>query len=137
MNTLKYLALALCAISATFTAYAQETNGSEKTDKVYIFGVGAAFGDSIVYFTDVQTLEGTNLLEKGFLVGRNIYSYQLKGYLENNLRLPNRTCAIYFSEKKNKIEKTYAKLKAMYENDESVKLYFTGYGAFKFEKMDY
>lgn len=136
MNILKHLTLALCAISFSCATFAQDTKDNEKFEKVYIFGIGTAFGDSIVYFTDVQTLEGANLIDKGFLIGRNLYSYQLKGYLENDLNLPHRTCAIYFSNKKKKIEKTYAKLKAKYENDEAVKLYFTGYGAFNFEKVN-
>lgn len=136
MNALKHLALAMCAIAAPFAIHAQETNETEKTETVYIFGVGASFQDSTVYFTDVQTLEGTKLIEKGFLLGRTMYAYQLKGYLENALNLPNRTCAIYFSDKKKKIEKTYAKLKAKYENDETIKLNFTGYGEFKFERVN-
>ena len=74
---------------------------------VYMFGVGAAFGDSIVYFTDIQFVEGKDMVKNGFLTNRNMYSYQLENYLEEAKNLPHRTCTVFFSKKKSKIEKKY------------------------------
>ena len=49
---------------------------------VYLAGVSASFTDSLVYFTDVQYLDSAAVDDKGLLVGRALYSIQLKDYLE-------------------------------------------------------
>ena len=82
-----------------------------------MFAVSIAFGDSITYFTDIQEISGYNLVNKGFLYSRSIYSYDFKNYLENVENKPHRICSISFSEKKSKIEKIYTKLKNKYQNE--------------------
>ena len=105
------------------TSYAKDKNKEQVENKeiekqtVYIFGVGSAFGDSIIYFTDIQEIQDYKLIEKGFLNYRSIYSYDLKNYLENAMNKPHRVCAVFFSEKKSKIEKKYEKLKNRYQKE--------------------
>lgn len=112
---------------------AKAGNGNEQN--IYMFGIAAAFGDSVVYFTDIQSIQGKELIKKGFLNARNHYSYQLKGYLENVLNLPHRTCAIHFSEKKAKLEKKYLKLRKKYQADTTVVFRTLDQGQFQFEKF--
>ncbi|WP_294619126.1 hypothetical protein [uncultured Bacteroides sp.] len=82
---------------------------------VYAFGVGASFNDSIVYFTEIQVLDSVVLDKNGFLSKRDLYSYQLKNYLEYDLKKSDYTCMIYFSENKKKLEKEATKVKAKYK----------------------
>lgn len=109
---------------------------SDEKEGVYMFGVGAAFGDSIVYFTDVQFVEGKNMVKNSFLEARNQYSYQLENYLENVKNLPNRTCAIFFSEKKSKIEKKFLKLRKKYEGDAANSFRMLDVSEFKFQRFE-
>lgn len=118
------------------TLYCPHTMAGDKNEQnVYMFGIAAAFGDSVVYFTDIQSIQGKGLIKKGFLNARNHYSYQLKGYMENVLNLPHRTCAIHFSEKKAKLEKTYLKLRKNYQADTTVVFRTLDQGKFQFEKI--
>ena len=64
---------------------------------------------------------------------RSQYSEQLDNYLEQNLGLNNRTCFIYFDEKKKKLEKTIKKMKEKYQKDGKAILKETG-ADFKFTK---
>ena len=65
-----------------------------------LFGIAASFNDSVVYCTEIQVLDSTALDKNGFLPKRDLYSYQLKNYLEYDLKKPDYTCMIYFSESK-------------------------------------
>lgn len=139
MKTLKHWALAVCAMLVGFGTLQAKSKG-EKQDKeqtVYIFGISTAFGDSLVYITDVQELKGTGLVSKhGFLEARSIYSYQLKQYLENGANLPNRTCAVFFSKKNNKMDKKYAKLKERYQTMKGMALRPIELVDFSFKKYE-
>ena len=48
-----------------------------------------SFNDSIVYYTDIQVLDSVELDKNGFLPKRDLYTYQLKNYLEYNLKKPD------------------------------------------------
>ncbi len=87
---------------------------SKSNDKVYIAGVAASFSDSIVYFTEVQVVDSVVLDKNGFLPGRSQYSAQLKSYIEDHESLPNRVPIIYFSDKKEKLDKQMKKIKDKY-----------------------
>ncbi len=82
---------------------------------VYAFGVAASFNDSIVYCTEIQVLDSAALDKNGFLPKRDLYSYQLKNYLEYDLKKPDYTCMVYFSESRKKLEKEAVKVKAKYK----------------------
>lgn len=89
----------------------------KKKDKsqVYIAGVSASFKDSLVYFTDIQSIDSVVLDKNTMLPQRQQYSYQLKTYLESKLGQPNRTCFIYFDSNKAKLEKSIKKMKDKYQ----------------------
>lgn len=88
-----------------------------KTTTIYMFGVGAAFGDSVVYITDVNRVDSVVYEKKtGYLKDRADYSMQLKEYLEKKLGLERRTCAVFYSDSKAKADKKYQKLYKTYNN---------------------
>ena len=102
---------------------------------VYLAGVSASFTDSLVYFTDVQFLDSAAVDDKDMLVGRALYSIQLKDYLELNQNGKNRTCFMFFSRKKNNVQKELKKLKEKYTKGGSLFLQEVN-PEFKFEKPD-
>jgi len=112
MKSVKYLFLAatLLALSA-----APEASAKRKLlPKSYMFGFSASFRDSTVYFTNIQSVDSTWIETKGnMLLGRNVYSYQLKNYM-NKLGMPHRTCIVIFAEKHKDAEKKLMKLRHKY-----------------------
>ena len=90
--------------------------GNKGKDKVvYAFGLAASFNDTVVYYTAIQPLDSVKLKD-GFLPKRESYTYQLKSYLEYDLKSPNYTCMIYFSDDKKEIEKEEAAIKGKYKH---------------------
>ena len=109
---------------------------SAKKDKdvVYLFGTSYSYNDSIVYFTEIQPLEGVKL-EKGtgFLPNRQFYSYELKDYMNFKEDMPGRTSVILFSEKKSTLQKREAKIKKRLVEKEGKTVRYLG-DKFKFTK---
>lgn len=103
---------------------------------VYLAGVSASFTDSLVYFTGVQYLDSASVDGKGLLVGRALYSIQLKDYLEQKQNGKNRTCFIFFSRKKKNVQKELKKMKERYAKGSSLVLQDVN-AEFKFEKLDF
>lgn len=102
---------------------------------VYIVGVSASFTDSLIYLTDIQRVDSAELNEKGLLQQRAQYSTQLKEYLEAQGKGQNRTCFVYFNQKKKKLQKEVTKLKQKYQKGSSILLKDVD-SAFKFEKAE-
>ena len=106
---------------------------NDKGKGMYIVGVSASFTDSLIYFTDIQFVDSVELGKDKLLPMRGQYSDQLDTYLEQKLGLKNRTCFIYFNEKKNKLEKAIKKMKGKYQKEGKAVLKETG-ADFKFTK---
>jgi hypothetical protein len=87
-----------------------------KKDAVYVLGVSASFTDSLVYFTEVQQVEGLKLGKKELLPERQHYSQQLQAYLEQQ-GLENRTCFVYYQRSEAKLKKFSAQLKQKYQKN--------------------
>ena len=100
---------------------------------MYIVGVSASFTDSLVYFTDIQFVDSVELGKNDLLPMRDQYSDQLDIYLEHKLGMKDRTCFIYFNEKKAKLEKDIKKMKDKYKKAGTSILRETG-DDFKFTK---
>lgn len=108
--------------------------------KVYIFGCSSEFGDSVIYITEIQEVDSTALMKKTkFLPYRSDYSQQLKDKLESKtFSLKNQTCSVFFSDKKAKLEKKYAKIKKRYLTKFQMKVVPLSQSEFKFvHPLDY
>lgn len=101
-----FIVLAVCTASTM-----------EKKKGMYMVGVSASFTDSLIYFTDIQFVDSVELDKDKLLPMRGQYSDQLDSYLEQVKGMENRTCFIYFDEKKDKVEKTIKKMKEKYQKD--------------------
>jgi hypothetical protein len=107
-----------------------------KGKSVYIVGVSASFTDSLVYFTEIQLLDSVRLDKNKMLPERSQYSYQLKNYLENEEGLTNRTCFVYFSNSRKKLQKTINKMKIKYQKGKILLIREVNPNAFKFKKPE-
>lgn len=121
--------VSLLAVLTFCTASTMEN----KKKGMYIVGVSASFTDSLIYFTDIQFVDSVELGKDKLLPMRGQYSDQLDNYLEQKLGLENRTCFIYFDEKKSKLEKAIKKMKGKYQKEGKAVLKETG-ADFKFTK---
>ena len=121
--------VSLLAVLTFCTASTMEN----KKKGMYIAGVSASFTDSLIYFTDIQFVDSVELGKDKLLPMRGQYSDQLDNYLEQKLGLENRTCFIYFNEKKHKLEKTIKKMQDKYKKAGTSILRETGED-FKFTK---
>lgn len=85
---------------------------------VYIFGVGQMLTDENVYMTDIIPVDSIDLDKKTkFLPFRFDFSTQMKVYLEGNLGLKKQTVCVFFSDKKQNLEKKYKKVKKRYDTN--------------------
>lgn len=102
----------------------------KESKPVYVYGVAASFSDTLIYFTDIQKLDGVSLCKKGFLPQRSDYSYQLKNFMDSKLNLKDRVCSLFFSEDLKKLNKEYTKLLRKYKKN-------GGYGIRKLETDEF
>lgn len=130
---MKYVKIVF-AVALVFTLCSAFTM-KEGHKQVYAFGIAASFNDSVVYYTEIQQLDSVSLDKNGFLPKRDLYSYQLKNYLEYEMRKPDYTCMIYFSTNKNKLQKEAAKVKAKYKKS-SLALQAVNPASFTFKKPE-
>ena len=113
---MKYVKI-LFAIALVFTMCSAISLKKDHSKPVYAFGISASFTDTVVYFTDIQILDSVKVSKEGFLAHRELYSYQLKNYLEDNQLQQNSTCMIYFSENRKKLEKEATKILNKYKKN--------------------
>lgn len=103
--------LILCSITTVFAQKKIETSDLQ------IFGVAVSVADSVVYMTDIQSLEQVRLEKKTtFLVDRKEYSRQLSEYI-SNAEGQKMTTLVSYNKKKKKLEKRYLKIKQRYTKD--------------------
>jgi hypothetical protein len=84
--------------------------------RIYMFGFAASLNDSIVHFTDIQTVDSVWTDSKSdFLLGRQHYSALLKNYLTKE-QMPYRTCIVFYDKNLNKLRKKYVKMRKLYSD---------------------
>ena len=127
-------AVALVFMVCSAFSFKKGKEGKEKA--VYAFGVAASFNDTVVYFTDIQVLDSVKLDKGGFLPKRDLYTYQLKNYLEDNQLQQNSTCMIYFSENKSKLEKEATKILNKYKKSRNMTVTRIEADKFRFTKPE-
>ena len=84
--------------------------------RIHMFGFAASFNDTIVHFTNIQTVDGVWIDGKtNFLMGRQRYSSMLRDYLNKN-QMPHRTCLVIYDKSLKKLQKRYLKMRKLYLN---------------------
>jgi hypothetical protein len=110
-----------------FTAMTFQTATAKHVAKphLYMFGLAASFNDTIVYFTDVQDVEKAWVeTRNGFLLGRDMYSSQLRDYLKTQKQMPQRTCIVFYHKNRSKLEKKFLKMKRLYTQSRDKQQHF-------------
>lgn len=133
MRYTKFFCFLLMMVFAA-SAFSKQPKDKNKYG-VYLAGVSASFTDSLVYFTDVQYLDSAAVDDKGMLVGRALYSIQLKDYLEQKQNGKNRTCFMFLAVKEKRAEGT-EEIEGKYTKGGSLFLQDVN-AEFKFEKPDF
>ena len=93
MKQLRYLLLTLLVImSANVSAKGMVE------PKMYMFGFAASFNDSIVHFTEIQTVDSVWVDQRTkLMLGRENYSNQLRDFMTDKQQMPNRTCVVFYN----------------------------------------
>lgn len=125
----------LCLVIPSLS-FAKDGKTKERKKKVqtevYVWGVSLSFSDSVVYFTEIQHIEGA-IIEDKLLPNRHLYAYELKDYMSYEENMPGRTSFIYFSDKRSKLEKKEQKVKKRLVEDGEKTVRYLG-DRFKFTK---
>ena len=113
MKKIFSIILLMCLVIPSLS-FAKNGKTKERKKKVqtevYVWGVSLSFSDSVVYFTEIQHIEGA-IIEDKLLPNRHLYAYELKEYMSYEENMPGRTSFIYFSDKRSKLEKKEQKVK--------------------------
>lgn len=108
-------------------------------EHMYMFGFSASFTDSTLYITDIQDVHGASFDTKTkFLIGRDLYSSQMKEFLAEKKGEPNRICLVIFATTMKKAEKKFQNLKKKYAGKDGI-IYGLRYlksDEFKFEAVE-
>ena len=131
ISILFILCLAVPSLSFAKDGKKKETKKKIETE-VYVWGVSLSFSDSIVYFTEIQHVEGA-IIEDKLLPNRHLYAYELKDYMSYEEGMPGRTSFIYFSDKRSKLEKKEQKVKKRFVEGGEKTVRYLG-DEFKFTK---
>ncbi|MEY8687237.1 hypothetical protein AB9N12_14240 [Bacteroides sp. AN502(2024)] len=132
---MKYVKI-LFAIALVFTMCSAFSLKKDHSKPIYAFGISASFTDTVVYFTDIQILDSAKVSKEGFLLHRELYSYQLKNYLEDNQLQQNSTCMIYFSGNRKKLEKEATKILNKYKKNNGMLVSRVDPDKFRFMKPE-
>ena len=106
---MKYVKI-LFAIALVFTLCSAFSIKKGSHKPVYAFGVSASFTDTVVYYTDIQLID--------------------------SVHLDNRTCMIYFSDSKKKLDKEALKILGKYKKNKAVALQKIDPEKFRFTKPE-
>lgn len=108
---------------------------ADEPKRVYMFGIATNFNDSTVYLTDVQHIDSLIINQDGSLRNHAGFTLQLKVYLEGTLNEINQTCAVFYSDKKKKLEKRFIKVRKKYQSNKEKRLKQIGTDTFTFQKL--
>lgn len=114
------LRFALVTLFSTLVASNIQAQNKEK--QIYAFAFGTCFNDSVVYLSAISPIPNATIESKTkFLNNRLAYSNQFKYYLDSKNSQPH-TCALFFSTKKEKLQKKYAKMRQKYNKNKQKQL---------------
>lgn len=134
MNKYKFLLVALLGIASLASFAAPKDKKDDGPKRVYMYGVSVNFNDSVMYMTDVQYLDSVVVNKDGSIQNYSNYSTQMKLYLEGVLGKSHQTCAVIYSDDRNKLEKRFVKMRKRCLAAKNRQLIQIGADAFAFRK---
>ena len=105
---------------------------------VYMIGVGISLVDSMVFITDMMQVDSVTLEKKTkFLMDRQLYSFQLQRYLEENYKGGPYVPSVFFGTKRKKMERQYLSLHKRYVNSKELRMILVDRSEFRFKPEEY
>jgi hypothetical protein len=106
--------------------------------RIYIFGFGASFTDSIACQTDIQVLDSAWIdPSHKFLIDRSLYSIQLQNHMENVEHCKNAICTVFFDQNQRRLQRTWNKLKKRYSKADELLFSIVPENRFHFKAEEY
>ena len=120
MSKGKYIVLGLAVL--LFSSFMAPDGGKKKdnSQRVYVFGVSRNFNDSILYITDIQSLDSVVIRDDEAIEGYEDYALQLRAHMEMKLGDKDQTTAFYYSPKMAKLEKRRNKMQKRWLNSKKL-----------------
>ncbi|MBR5052550.1 MAG: hypothetical protein IKW91_04945 [Bacteroidaceae bacterium] len=130
------ICLALLLVAASNPLEAKEKKVVQKP--VYMVGVGISLVDSMVFITDMMQVDSITLEKKTkFLMDRQLYSFQLQRYLEENYKGGPYVPSVFFGTKRKKMERQYLSLHKRYVNSKELRMILVDRSEFRFKPEEY
>ena len=106
------------------------------TIPVYMFAISAQFGDSVVYVTNLQKVDGAQLTRKyDYLAFRSEYSRQFNKYVTDAFFRENQVTSVVFDKNRKKALKRFNKILKYYERDKEMHMMLVTDDKFQFTAM--
>ena len=110
-----------------------------KQKDLYMIGVAFSMRDSAVFITDMHLVKGLTVEKKNkFLMDRQLYSLQLRRYLEeSNKGSGPYVPAVFFSKSRKKMERKYLSLHKRYSQGKEFRIVLVDQSQFRFHPEEY
>ena len=109
-----------------------------KQKQMYMMGVAVSLIDSAIFITDMHLVKGVTVSKKkGFLMDRQLYSQQLRKYLEETNGGGPYVPAVYFSPKRKKMERQYLSMHKRYAKGNELRIVLVDQSQFRFHAEQY
>lgn len=109
-----------------------------KQQSAYMVGVCMSLVDSAIFITDMHRVDSVTIENKThFLMDRQLYSFQLKKYLESHYKGGPYIPAVYSSLKRKKMERRYLSLHKRYVQSKELRMYLIDQSQFRFKPETY
>lgn len=109
-----------------------------KEKQMYMIGVAVSHLDSVVFMTDMQLVEGVTIEKKTkFLMDRQLYSFQFQRYLEQTYECAPYVPAVFFGDKRKKMERRYLSLHKRYTEGREFRVILVDQSQFRFNAEKY
>lgn len=111
MKLLKTLFLVMMAASVVLGAEAKDRKKKTEPEvlTIYAFGVAQDLSDSIVYVTNISTINGATMLPHDILKHQQYYSEQMKNYVAETYGVAHPTVGFFYARTEKKIVKMMAR----------------------------
>ena len=109
-----------------------------KQKPLYMMGVAVSHLDSAVFITDMHLVKDLTVEKKTkFLMDRQLYSMQLRRYLEAEHHGGPYTTAVYFSPNRKKMERRYLSMHKHHVKEKQFHIVLVDQSQFRFKAEQY
>lgn len=130
------ICLGLFCMTAVGPAQAKKHRVQQKP--VYMVGVCMSLTDSAIFITDMHCVDSVTIENKThFLMDRQLYSLQLKRYMESHFKGGPYIPAVYSSPKRKKMERRYLSLHKRYVQSKAMHMFLIDQSQFRFKGEKY